>query len=69
MHRVYLLIFDTHFKTQIAAKPSVDWPQHGMICFDNVNLKYSQNGQKILKDISFIIKEKEKVTIEKVQKT
>ena len=63
MHRVvYLFIFDTRY-THTAVKPSLDWPQYGMICFDNVNLKYNQNDQLILKDISFTIKPKEKVNI------
>jgi len=63
MHRVvYLFIFDTRY-THTAVKPSLDWPQYGMICFGNVNLKYNQNDQLILKDISFTIKPKEKVNI------
>ncbi len=42
-------------------KPSLDWPQSGMICFDNVNLKYENNDLPVLKAISFTITPKEKV--------
>ena len=44
-----------------AKKPPLDWPQSGSICFENVNLKYDQSGQLVLKDISFRIIAKEKV--------
>ncbi len=37
MHRVvYLFIFDTRY-THTAVKPSLDWPQYGMICFGHLS--------------------------------
>lgn len=32
-----------------------DWPQHGAIKFENVSLKYSENGENVLKGLNFSI--------------
>lgn len=41
--------------------PADDWPQHGSIEFKNVSLKYSDNSESVLKNLSFIVAPKEKV--------
>lgn len=45
-------------------RPPKDWPQHGGIRFNNLSLRYSANSKDpILKDLSFIVKPKEKIGI------
>lgn len=44
-------------------KPPRDWPENGKIEFDSVSLRYGKNEPKILKDISFEIKPKQKIGI------
>jgi ABC-type multidrug transport system fused ATPase/permease subunit len=40
-----------------------DWPQHGKVVFDNVSLKYRQNTEIVLNDLTFEIFPKEKIGI------
>ena len=42
-----------------------NWPAGGAILFRNVNLAYSTSQNPVLKNVSFEIKEKEKVSITK----
>lgn len=44
-------------------KPPREWPENGKIEFDSVSLRYGKNEPKILKDISFEIKPKQKIGI------
>lgn len=44
-------------------KPPMDWPQCGNITYDNVSLRYFEDEQPVLKDLSFEIRPKEKVGI------
>lgn len=44
-------------------KPKPEWPDNGEIEFKNIVLKYSEYGVNVLKDISFIIKPREKIGI------
>jgi ABC-type bacteriocin/lantibiotic exporter with double-glycine peptidase domain len=41
--------------------PHATWPMEGTIKFDDISLRYSQNGALILNKISFEISNKEKV--------
>ncbi|NXR35906.1 MRP4 protein, partial [Zosterops hypoxanthus] len=43
--------------------PPPDWPNQGMIAFENVNFTYSLDGPLVLRHLSVIIKPKEKVGI------
>ncbi|KAK5646545.1 hypothetical protein RI129_005009 [Pyrocoelia pectoralis] len=40
-----------------------NWPDHGVIEYRNVNLRYSVGNERVLKDLSFHIKSKEKIGI------
>jgi ATP-binding cassette, subfamily C (CFTR/MRP), member 4 len=44
-------------------KPAPEWPDQGEIEFTKVNLRYSEDGDFVLKDISFQVKAKEKIGI------
>ncbi|KAI3651736.1 hypothetical protein MP228_003039 [Amoeboaphelidium protococcarum] len=44
-------------------KPADEWPQQGLIKFENIGLKYSEFGVKVLKNISFNIYPTEKIGI------
>lgn len=39
------------------------WPQQGKISFEDVGLKYDENGSLVLKKLNFTIQPKEKVYI------
>ncbi|XP_045834036.1 ATP-binding cassette sub-family C member 4 isoform X2 [Meles meles] len=41
-------------------RPPPNWPQDGMIVFDNVNFSYSLDGPLVLKHLTALIKSKEK---------
>ncbi|XP_072330295.1 ATP-binding cassette sub-family C member 5 isoform X1 [Scyliorhinus torazame] len=43
--------------------PSTDWPQHGQIIFENVEMRYRENLPLVLKKVSFTIKPQEKIGI------
>lgn len=45
------------------AKSRDDWPQHGEIIFTNLSLRYAENGEKILKNLNFHIRSREKIGI------
>lgn len=38
--------------------PAKDWPQTGNVSFKSLNLRYSENGPRILKRLSFNIEAK-----------
>lgn len=40
-----------------------DWPQYGVVVFRNVEARYRDNLDTVLKDISFTIKSKEKIGV------
>ena len=42
-------------------KPAPNWPEHGAIQAEALNLRYHHGAPLVLKDISFTIKPKEKV--------
>ncbi|XP_076312434.1 ATP-binding cassette sub-family C member 4-like isoform X1 [Tachypleus tridentatus] len=44
-------------------QPPPDWPQQGMIRFENVSLKYSPEDLPVLKNLSCVIKPREKIGI------
>ncbi|XP_022257889.1 multidrug resistance-associated protein 4-like isoform X2 [Limulus polyphemus] len=44
-------------------QPPPDWPQQGMIRFENMCLKYSSEDLPVLKDLSCLIKPQEKIGI------
>ncbi|XP_053698234.1 probable multidrug resistance-associated protein lethal(2)03659 [Sabethes cyaneus] len=46
-----------------ASKPSKHWPEKGEIKFSDVNLSYSDNGDKVLKDLNFLVRPQEKIGI------
>lgn len=50
------------FKSEPAKKPHRDWPQNGAITFEKIFLSYSDDGNAVLKDLSFEIKPGEKVS-------
>uniref|UniRef100_UPI00398E7376 ATP-binding cassette sub-family C member 5 isoform X1 n=2 Tax=Pristiophorus japonicus TaxID=55135 RepID=UPI00398E7376 len=43
--------------------PPADWPQHGKITFENVEMRYRENLPLVLKKVSFAIKPQEKIGI------
>jgi ATP-binding cassette subfamily C (CFTR/MRP) protein 4 len=50
-------------KTPNKNRPDKGWPNHGRIIFENFYLKYSPEGDYVLKDLSFKINPMEKVGI------
>lgn len=44
-------------------RPQGDWPEHGVVKFVNVDLRYSEDGEKVLKDLNFSIRSNEKIGI------
>uniref|UniRef100_A0A182IDE7 Uncharacterized protein n=1 Tax=Anopheles arabiensis TaxID=7173 RepID=A0A182IDE7_ANOAR len=44
-------------------RPQRNWPEHGTIRFNNVDLRYSDDGERVLKDLNFTIRSNEKVGI------
>ncbi|XP_053674245.1 uncharacterized protein LOC128724542 [Anopheles nili] len=44
-------------------RPQRNWPEHGAIRFVNVDLRYSEDGERVLKDLNFVIRSNEKVGI------
>ncbi|XP_062563883.1 ATP-binding cassette sub-family C member 4-like [Armigeres subalbatus] len=44
-------------------RPQSNWPEHGVVKFNNVDLRYSDGGDKVLKDLSFSIRSNEKIGI------
>ncbi|XP_058461288.1 probable multidrug resistance-associated protein lethal(2)03659 [Malaya genurostris] len=44
-------------------RPQRNWPEDGMIKFSNVDLSYSDDGEKVLKDLNFTIWPNEKIGI------
>ena len=53
---LYLLFF-------IEKKPPSSWPSNGRVQFDRMFLRYSENDEPVLKDISCSINANEKVCI------
>lgn len=51
------------FDSKSDNQPSVYWPEDGEINYENVNMKYSETGSHVLKNISFRIKSNEKIGI------
>jgi len=45
------------------SRPSRDWPQQGVVLFDNFQLRYRDGLPLVLKEISFMIKPAEKIGI------
>lgn len=43
-------------------KPPSNWPNSGKVVFNNVGLRYFPEGQLVLKQLSFGVKPKEKVS-------
>ena len=54
--RRYLIVF-----LMLENQPPAEWPSKGTIKFDNLSLRYSQSDEPVLKNISFQIRDKEKV--------
>ena len=50
------------------SRPSRDWPQQGVVLFDNFQLRYRDGLPLVLKEISFMIKPAEKVELFNVLK-
>jgi len=46
-----------------ATKPEPAWPEHGEVTFKNLSAKYTEDGPKVLNDLSFTIKGGEKIGI------
>ncbi len=44
-------------------RPPGDWPSNGEIVFNDLNFKYSESGNFVLKNLNFRIQAKEKVGI------
>ncbi|KAG9509318.1 Multidrug resistance-associated protein 4, partial [Fragariocoptes setiger] len=44
-------------------KPPKEWPQQGRVVFDDVTLRYFENEEPVLKNLSFEIKPREKIGI------
>ncbi|KAJ3358679.1 Multidrug resistance-associated protein 4 [Kappamyces sp. JEL0680] len=44
-------------------KPAASWPEHGLITFKNIELKYQKFGVSVLKNVSLKIYPKEKIGI------
>ncbi|XP_058060768.1 uncharacterized protein LOC131211356 [Anopheles bellator] len=44
-------------------RPPRNWPEHGTVRFTNVDLRYSEDGERVLKDLNFVIRPCEKVGI------
>ena len=51
---------DTHLSNE---KPPSNWPDKGMITFENVSFRYSSELPLVLKDLSFTIQPAEKVGV------
>ncbi|MPC68325.1 Multidrug resistance-associated protein 4 [Portunus trituberculatus] len=43
--------------------PNTEWPEHGIISYENVSLQYSECEAPVLKNLTFCIKGSEKVGI------
>lgn len=52
----------------LGKKPPHDWPSIGTIQFNQMSLRYVEAEQPVLKDISCLIRAKEKVPFFKVAK-
>ncbi|XP_049301233.1 uncharacterized protein LOC125774907 [Anopheles funestus] len=44
-------------------RPQRNWPEFGAIRFTNVDLRYNEEGERVLKDLNFTIRSNEKVGI------
>ena len=44
-------------------KPPASWPQKGRIVFDDVTMRYFENEAPVLKNLNFVIEEKQKIGI------
>ncbi|XP_035901949.1 multidrug resistance-associated protein 4 [Anopheles stephensi] len=44
-------------------RPQRNWPEFGTIRFTNVDLRYTEDGERVLKDLNFTIRSNEKVGI------
>ena len=42
-------------------RPPADWPENGVIIFDQVNFSYSLDGPVVLKNMSAVFRSREKV--------
>uniref|UniRef100_A0A182M8V5 Uncharacterized protein n=1 Tax=Anopheles culicifacies TaxID=139723 RepID=A0A182M8V5_9DIPT len=51
------------FETAPKHRPQRNWPEFGAIRFTNVDLRYSEDGERVLKDLNFTIRSNEKVGI------
>ncbi|KAK7893415.1 hypothetical protein WMY93_022567 [Mugilogobius chulae] len=54
---------DSEAPWETQKKPPPDWPRQGMVTFDKVNLRYSDDGPFVLTDLSFILQPGEKVGV------
>lgn len=50
------------FETDLEKTSLQDWPSRGQIKFDHLFLKYSEDQEPVLKDITFAIEPQEKVS-------
>ncbi|XP_076312443.1 ATP-binding cassette sub-family C member 4-like [Tachypleus tridentatus] len=57
------LPFEAPLEVPAEQQPPPDWPQEGMIRFENVSLKYSPEDIPVLKNLSCLIKPREKIGI------
>ena len=54
---------EPHLESEEDKKPPVEWPTEGCVEFKNVCLRYSLGGEMILKNLSFVVRPKEKIGI------
>lgn len=47
---------------EIPQKPPKGWPEKGKVVFENMGLKYVENGPLTLKNLNLVIKPNEKVS-------
>lgn len=53
----------------IPKKPPTNWPNLGEVVFNNMGLRYFPEGSLVLKNLNFVVRPKEKVTLTKSSKT
>ncbi|XP_055588089.1 ATP-binding cassette sub-family C member 4-like [Uranotaenia lowii] len=44
-------------------RPQRNWPENGVIKYNNVDLRYTEDGDRVLKDLSFVIQSNEKIGV------
>lgn len=45
----------------VPKKPEPDWPRHGKLSFDKLAMRYAENANPVIKNLSVTIQPKEKV--------